>query len=302
MSIPHGEERLALANGIQICYDTFGDPTDPPTLLIMGLGAQMTAWREDFCIDLASKGFWVIRYDNRDSGRSTRFDSAGVPTIGQLLRMAFLGVGRSRVAYKMDDMADDAAGLLNALGVARTHIVGISMGGMIAQSLAIRHPDHVCTLISIMSSPGGARWPLPTAQAMAVLLSPPAKSKEDHIEKSVKASQVLNGRGNPIDEAAVRLRAASGFDRSPKRDGGTARQLAAILASGNREKALRAVRVPTLVIHGLQRSARSACPWRRHCQGHPWRLAADHRWNGAPHPSQPGSTPGRCHCSTRVKQ
>jgi pimeloyl-ACP methyl ester carboxylesterase len=244
----HTEASRVAANGIEIVYDTFGEPSAPPMLLVMGLGAQMIAWDDEFCQALAAAGYWVIRFDNRDVGLSTRFEEAGVPDLPTLMQ-ALLQGEEIESPYLLQDMADDAVGLLDAIGVARAHVLGVSMGGMIVQEMAIHHADRVMTMTSIMSSTGNPALPPPTAEAMAVLLKPTSADRASHIESSVAASRVLSGPGLPLDEDQLRVRAGEAFDRglSPT---GTPRQLAAILASGSRKEALKTISVPTLVIHG----------------------------------------------------
>ena len=243
----HSDATSVIVDGIEIVYDTFGDPSAPPMLLVAGLGVQMIDWDEAFCQELAAHGYWVIRFDNRDVGLSTRFDEAGVPNIPALMQAQMLG-GTVKAPYLLRDMAADAAGLLDAIHVESAHVVGVSMGGMIAQELVIRHAGCVRTLTSIMSTTGNPGLPRPKPAAMAILLETPPSDRRDYIESSVRVSQVL-GAGLPYDEASVRERAGRAFDRglSPA---GTARQLAAVLASGSRKEALKSVTVPTLVIHG----------------------------------------------------
>jgi pimeloyl-ACP methyl ester carboxylesterase len=228
------------ANGIQIEYETFGSATDPALLLVMGLGAQMIAWDDEFCDQLASRGFFVIRYDNRDTGLSTKFGEAGVPDIA---------AGPQPPAYSLDDMADDAAGLLDALGIASAHIVGVSMGGMISQLMAIRHPSHVASLTSIMSSAGGDTMVPPRPEALEALMAPPARTKEEAIEQGVRTWRIIGGKGFPFDEARHRESTARAWDRMNYPDG-MARQMAAIMAGPGRVEALRTLDVPALVIHG----------------------------------------------------
>jgi len=245
-NIPHSDPARVRVNGIELVYDTFGDPSAPPLLLIMGLGVQMIAWDEEFCAALAALGYWVIRFDNRDVGLSTRLDEAGVPDVLALMQ----GRGEAvQVPYTLRDMADDAAGLLDALQAKPAHVVGASMGGMIAQEMAIRHPGHVRTLTSIMSTTGDPALPPPKPEAMSVLVTPFPTDREGYLEGSVQASRILAGPGFPFDEDRAREEAGRAFDRGLSL-AGTARQLAAILASGSRKEALQAVTVPTLVIHG----------------------------------------------------
>jgi pimeloyl-ACP methyl ester carboxylesterase len=232
------------ANGIEIEYETFGDPGGAPLLLIMGLGAQMISWDEEFCGGLATRGFHVIRYDNRDSGLSTKMESAGEPDL-----MAALG-GNPAPAYRLDDLAGDAVGVLDGLGIRAAHVVGASMGGFIAQLVAINHPDRVLSLTSIMSGPGGLDGVAPKPEGAEVLMTVPPASREDRIKQGVQIRKVLSGATDPFDEAAETKRVERAYDRSyyPV---GSGRQLVAILAADGRLERLSHVRVPTLVIHGV---------------------------------------------------
>jgi len=220
------------ANGITIEYETFGDAFSPPVLLIMGLGAQLTMWDERFCTALAKAGYYVIRFDNRDVGLSTTFEDA-----------------TASPAYTMSDMAADAAGLLDALGIESAHIVGASMGGMIAQTFAIEHPAKTRTLISIMSTTGNQTVGQPTPDALAALLAPAPATRDEAIEAGLRVWRLIGSPGYPYDEEAVRDRAAATYDRSFN-PAGFARQLAAIMSQPDRTAALGGVKVPTLVIHG----------------------------------------------------
>lgn len=242
------EPALAKANGIEICYDTFGDRASAPLLLIMGLAGQMIAWEEEFCAELAGRGYFVIRYDNRDIGLSTQFPQHGVPDLMSLIGQALMGKAVS-AAYTLSDMAADAIGLLDALGIDRAHVVGVSMGGGIGQELAIRHPDRLRTLTSIMSSTGDPALPQATPEAMGIMLAPPPKDKQGYFDSYQRTWAVLRGPGFPLDEAKDLERAERNWQRGLN-PAGVARQLAAIIASGNRTQALKAVNVPTLVIHG----------------------------------------------------
>jgi pimeloyl-ACP methyl ester carboxylesterase len=237
---------MAPANGLELCYDTFGEPDASPLVLIMGLAAQMIAWDEEFCGLLASRGYWVIRFDNRDVGLSTKFTERGVPNVLALL--AGHG-GAEAVPYSLRDMADDTAGLMDALGIRSAHVVGASMGGAIAQELAIRHPGRLRTLTSIMSSTGEPGLPPPTPQAMEILLAPTPTDRDSYLARYRQTWRVLRAGEFPLDEARDTARAGETFDRGLN-PAGVARQLAAIVASGSRKDALRAVRVPALVIHG----------------------------------------------------
>ena len=234
-------------NGIEIEYEVFGPETGPPMVLIMGLGAQMILWRDDFCQMLVDRGYRVIRFDNRDIGRSTWLDHLGVPNVMALMSAAASGQP-AEAPYRLADMAADTAGLLDALGIERAHIVGASMGGMIAQTFAIQYPQRTLSLASIMSSTGDPTLPPPRPDAMSVLLAPQPTSREEAIERGVFIFRTI-GSPKYFDEAEIRELAARSFDRGVN-PAGVMRQLAAILASGNRTEALRKVEVPALVIHG----------------------------------------------------
>lgn len=246
--VNHTEEAFLEANGIQLCYDTFGNKSNPPLLLIMGLGSQMISWPDEFCAQLAQQGFWVIRFDNRDIGRSTRFDEAGVPNVLEVMMAVGQGVTPS-VPYLLKDLAEDTVGLLDALGIDKAHIVGASMGGMILQEVLIRHPERVLSATSIMSTTGDPSLPQATPEAAEILTSPAPQERDEYIDHAVGTWRILSGNVFSFKEAEVRERAARVYDRglSPA---GTARQLAAIYASGSRREALKQVTTPTLVIHG----------------------------------------------------
>jgi pimeloyl-ACP methyl ester carboxylesterase len=237
----------ASANGIQIEYDTFGDSSASPLLLIMGLGAQMVLWDEEFCEQLAAKGHYVIRFDNRDVGLSTKFDEAGIPNVVEAMNSVMSGEKISS-PYSLNDMADDAVGLLDALNIDKAHICGASMGGMIAQTIATRHPNRVLSLTSIMSSTGDRSLPQGKPDAMAVLFTPAPQEREASIEHAVKVWKTIAGPGFPLDEERIRNRATLSYDRCFN-PAGLARQLVAIMAHGDRTEALDSVSAPTLVIH-----------------------------------------------------
>ncbi len=237
-------EQLITVGAVELCYETFGEPGDPAVLLIMGLGTQMLGWRPEFCALIAAEGFFVVRYDNRDVGRSTHFSGHRPPGLLELVTRR-----PKDPAYTLDDMADDAAGLLDALGVGAAHVVGASMGGMIAQMVAVRHPAKVRSLVSIMSTTGAALAGQPALKVLPFLIKPPAKERDDAIERIVELFGVVGSPGFERDDAATREMAGMSFDRSADRSG-AGRQLGAILASGNRERQLRAITAPTLVIHG----------------------------------------------------
>jgi len=230
----------AKSNGIELEYDTFGNPDDPALLLIMGFTAQMTAWEPAFCQLIADQGFHVIRFDNRDVGLSSRIE--GDVDIAQL----FSGEIKS-VPYSLDDMAADAAGLLDALGIDKAHIVGASMGGMIAQLVALNHPDKTLSLCSIMSTTGDPSVGQAKPEAMAALMQPAARNREEAVERGVSTGRILS----PVhfDETKAAKRAGESYDRAfdPK---GVARQMAAIGTQADRTPKLANVTVPSLVIHG----------------------------------------------------
>ena len=238
------EQFATVGDDVELCYETFGNPEGPAMLLIMGLGTQMIAWHEDFCAELVSRGFFVIRYDNRDCGRSTHFDRVPPPTIPQLLTRRL-----RHVAYTVEDMADDAAGLLDHLGIESAHVTGASMGGMIAQTLAARHPDRVRSLASIMSSTGSRVSGQPRLRAYPVLLRRPPRDREQYVEALIRLFAIIGSPGFERDVEGLRDLAGHGFDRGVSA-AGTGRQMAAILASGNRTAALRRIQAPTVVIHG----------------------------------------------------
>ena len=230
--------------GVDIAFERFGDPQTPPVLLIMGLGTQMLGWPDGFCRALADRGMHVIRFDNRDIGLSTHMTNAPLPDVG-----AALTGDPSSASYKLSDMAADTVGLLDALELPSAHFVGASMGGMIAQTLAIEHPHRVRSLTSIMSTTGDPSVGQATRRAMAALLSPPAASREQAIERTLAIVRVIGSPGFELDEAEIRRRTGLAYDRSNDPIG-VARQLAAIAASGDRTAALSRVSIPTLVVHG----------------------------------------------------
>jgi pimeloyl-ACP methyl ester carboxylesterase len=245
--IAHSPEQFAKANGIELCYDTFGGRKDPPLLLIMGLGAQMILWDDGFCTALAARGFYVIRFDNRDIGRSTKI-AGEAPPLPKLLEQALTGKP-IEAPYTLRDMAADAVGLMDALGISRAHVVGASMGAAITQELAINFADRLLTATCIMGTSGDPRLPPPTQEAMAVLMTPTPLDRDAYMERFLWTWRVLRGSAIPEDEARERARAERIYARGINPPG-VARQLAAIFASGDRSAALPKVRVPMLVIHG----------------------------------------------------
>jgi pimeloyl-ACP methyl ester carboxylesterase len=237
----------AHGNGVELEYETIGDPAGRPLLLVQGLGAQLTSIEDGLCQELASRGFLVVRYDNRDVGLSTWFDHARPVNLA-----AIYGGDHASLAYTLEDMADDAVAVLDAAGVGSAHVAGISLGGMIAQLLATRHPGRVRSLASIMSTTGNRAVGQPTGEAASILVAPMPSDREGFIEQAVvNAKAISSGTAYPFDAEAVRRGAARGYDRAhhPR---GTGRQFAAILAAGDRTEALGTIRVPTLVVHGEQ--------------------------------------------------
>jgi pimeloyl-ACP methyl ester carboxylesterase len=237
------EQLCDVGRGITLCYETFGDPADPTALLVMGLGTQMVAWHEDFCRQLAGCGLHVVRFDNRDIGHSTHLRGRP-PTIRQLLTRS-----RRAAHYTLVDMADDTAGLLTGLELAPAHVIGASMGGMIAQTLAARHPQLVRSLTSIMSSTGSLRSGQPSLRVYSVFLRRAPLEREAFITHMERVFNAIGSPGLPRDTADIRAIAATSYDRDrdPEAAG---RQLAAIIAAGDRTPELRRIIAPTLVIHG----------------------------------------------------
>lgn len=239
----------AAVNGISITFEDKGPRDAPVILLVMGLGGQLTLWPDEFVDALNARGFRTIRYDNRDVGLSTHFDAAGVPNLKWMFVKSLLRLP-VRSAYTLADMAADGVALLDHLGTARAHIVGVSMGGMISQHIAARYPDRVLSLTSVMSTTGNPRLPRAQKEAMQVLTSRPMSGDpEDLIAYSVRAAKVIGSPGYPPDEERLQRRVRSDFERGwyPQ---GVARQMAAIVADGDRRPMLKSIDAPTLVIHG----------------------------------------------------
>ncbi len=236
------------ANGIQIEYENFGEPDSPALLLIIGLAGQLIDWDEKLCHQLAQKGHYVIRFDNRDAGLSSKIEEAGEPDIMKIIEALMRGE-TINPPYTFEDMAADTIGLLDALSIEKAHICGMSMGGMIAQTMALNYPKRVLSLISIYSRTGDPEEPQPKPEAMQFLLTPPPTEREAYIEFGVKLFTTISGTGFPYDEEWLRRHMAQAYDRSycPQ---GAARQLAAIFTQKNRKPALKSLAAPALVIHG----------------------------------------------------
>ena len=237
------EQFCDLHNGITLCYETFGERSDPTALLIMGLGTQMVAWHEDFCRQLAAAGFYVVRFDNRDIGRSTHLQGPP-PTSRQLLTRS-----KRAAHYRLSDMADDAARLLAELDLAPAHVIGASMGGMIAQTLAARHPERVRTLVSIMSNTGALSNGQPALRLYPFFLRRPAAGRDAYVAHFERLFAAIGSHGLPRDPMEIRELAELSYERDHDA-AGPGRQLAAILASGDRTSELRKIEAPTLVVHG----------------------------------------------------
>jgi pimeloyl-ACP methyl ester carboxylesterase len=237
-------ESFCRVGDVEICFETFGDPADPALLLIMGLGTQMLGWHEDFCADLAGRGFHVIRYDNRDIGRSTILDSYPAPTVGQLIRR-----DKRAAAYTLAEMAADGVGLLDHLGIERAHLVGVSMGGMIAQTIAARRAERVLSLTSIMSSTG-SRWRgQPALRTYRKFLRPVSSDRATYIAQTAALFEIIGSPGFERDPDDLHDLLGAMYDRGHD-PSSVSRQLAAIVASGNRTEELHRITAPTLVIHG----------------------------------------------------
>ena len=235
---------MAPADGVELCYQEMGDPEGEPLLLVMGLATQMIAWDEELCTMLAGRGFRVVRFDNRDIGRSTKLRAAGLPG-----RLDMIVGRRGSAPYLLRDMARDTVGLMDHLGIESAHLVGASMGGMIVQSAAIEHPDRVRSLTSIMSTTGSRRVGHPSYRTFGVLFGRPPRDREAAVERAVRTFKVIGSPGYPFEEERIREIAARSYDRGHSA-AGVARQLHAITASGDRTAALRKLRLPALVIHG----------------------------------------------------
>jgi pimeloyl-ACP methyl ester carboxylesterase len=248
MTVAHKPPRIAHANGINICYEIFGEANAEPLVLIMGLGGQMVLWDDAFCEQIAARGFRVIRFDNRDTGQSSKLTGGNPLTLWEMLKERFLNIPPA-APYTLRDMAEDTIALLDVLGIRSAHMVGASMGGMIAQEIAITFPERVRSLISIMSTTGNPKLPQPSNEAVSLLTEPQPKSRDKFIARFKRNWKVLRAGRFPEDEALDRSRAERVFDRGLN-PAGVDRQIRAVLASGSRKERLSKVKAPTLVIHG----------------------------------------------------
>ena len=238
------DERFMDLGEVTLCYETFGDERDPAILLIMGLGTQMLGWHEGFCERIAERGFHVIRFDNRDIGRSTHLKHVKPPSTLQLVTRS-----KSAAGYTLSDMAGDAVGLLDGLGIDAAHIVGASMGGMIAQTLAFEHPERTLSLASIMSTTGHRRHGQPSPRIYDMFLRTPPRDPAAFAEHMLGMFRRIGSHGFEMDEGEFRERARLALSRG-RSSAGVLRQIAAVTASGDRTEKLRGIRVPTVVIHG----------------------------------------------------
>jgi len=241
-----GEEFASLPSGIDICYETFGEPEHPAILLVMGLGGPMGWWSDDFCERLSGRGYFVIRYDNRDTGRSTKLRQHKVGRLDVI--RAFAGLGKP--PYGIGDMAEDAFGLLDHLGVERVHLVGVSMGGMIVQTMAIARPERAMSMTSIMSTTGNRRVGWQHPKIMPALLASAGSTRDSYVERSLRTSAILGSPAFPGDEELARARAYETYDRGWTASG-VSRHMLAVLTQPDRTKDLAKLDLPVTVIHGL---------------------------------------------------
>lgn len=237
------------ADGVTLAFETFGRASDPPVVLIQGLSSQMIMWEDEFCASLVARGLRVVRFDNRDAGLSTRFSHAGMPHIKALLSGTMRGP--SAVPYTLADMAHDTRCLMDGLDIAKAHIVGVSMGGMIGQEMALRYPHRLRTLTSIMSTTGDPRLPGPRPEVLEMMFRPIPVDREGYIAYFREVWRLLSGPRYPMDDATAQRLAEVSFSRGIE-PAASARQFAAVIASGSRKERLASVTVPTLVIHGSE--------------------------------------------------
>jgi pimeloyl-ACP methyl ester carboxylesterase len=244
MTTTTGEQLVDVGRGVTLCSEAFGDPANPPLVLIMGLGQQLQAWPDEFCEALVARDFHVVRFDNRDAGRSWHA-STRPPRRTQFVSRRF-----EQDQYDLHDMARDTVGLIEALELGPAHLVGISMGGMIGQTVAALYPQYVRSLVSMSSSTGSRRagWVAPST--LRLMLSPPPRDRDAAADRAVVLWRHIGSHGFPLDEAEVRELASSSFDRDPRGAAGVARQLGAIIKSGDRTREIGRIEAPTLVIHG----------------------------------------------------
>ena len=238
------EQLVDVGRGVTLAYEQLGNEDGEPVVLIAGLGQQLHSWLDGFCDLLVARGYRVIRFDNRDVGRSTHLDFPAPKPLAIMRRQ-----WHPR-QYELSDMAADTVGLLDALGIAAAHLVGISMGGMIAQTVAVRFPDRVRSLTSIMSTTGARKVGRPALSTWRLMLARPSRTRAEFADRGVRMFQHIGSAGFPFDEAMIREGAALAWDRDPMPGAGVTRQLAGIIKSGNRTRELNTIKAPTLVIHG----------------------------------------------------
>jgi pimeloyl-ACP methyl ester carboxylesterase len=241
-----GEQIASLPSGIDICFETFGSADDPAILLVMGLGGPMGWWSDDFCERLAGRGYLVIRYDNRDTGRSTKLREHKVGKLDVVRAFA----GLAKAPYGIGDLADDAYGLLDHLGIERVHLVGVSMGGMIVQTMAIAQPQRALSMTSIMSTTGSRRVGWQHPRVIPAMLASAGRTRDSYVERSIRTSAIIGSPAFPSDEEMSRARAYETYDRGWIASG-VARHMLAVLTQPDRTKDLAALDLPVTVIHGL---------------------------------------------------
>jgi len=238
----------ANCNGIEIEYETFGDRSGRPLIMIIGLGSQLINWSEEILQQLVDEGHFVVTLDNRDTGLSGKMSEAGLPDFMEVMNVLDRGE-KPKVPYTLTDMGEDVVGLMDALGIRKAHICGVSMGGAIAQTIAINHLSRLSSLVLIYSPTGNPGLPKAKPEIMSLLMPPVASNRDEYADEQIKMRRIISGSGFPLDEEWLRLRYARVFDRSYYPDG-MRRNAIAVFASGNRSTALSSVTVPTLVVHG----------------------------------------------------
>lgn len=254
ITVPYTPEKIIQANGIEICTDAFGSPDNPALILINGQGGQLINWEAPFCEKLAAEGFYVVRFDHRDVGKSTHFSDEPLPDMADTLQKWLMGKKYKPLkgaAYTLDDMVDDTAALMDTLGIEKANLMGVSMGGMIAQLFALKYPKRVLSLILYATSPGKPGLDAPSPEAAAALMKPPVDTMEERIEQGVASAHVMGGPKHQLDEDRARRRLRETYERSYD-PVGAQRQLAAVFATPPQYDQLRKIRAETLVIHGEQ--------------------------------------------------
>ncbi len=246
--VPHHPETLYQCNGVTLACDSFGDKSHPPVLLVMGLATQLIHWDEQFCRQLAAQGYWVIRFDNRDIGKSEHLHHLKLPNLIKLAGKHFFNT-QFTPPYSLQDMADDAIALMDTLRIPKAHVVGVSMGGMISQLIAIHYPERVQSLTSIMSAPGDKKLLKPTPRMSLFMMKPPPANRTQHIAHTINMWRLLHGKHYPFEEERVHRIVTTSLKRgfSPK---GVMRQLSAIVSAEDRTQKLTQLKLPSLIFHG----------------------------------------------------